>query len=60
MAEVGDVILAAAAKGAPSKRGRVIAKSGDMLTVAWDDGHESEFMPAPGSVTVERRGKRAG
>ena len=53
MAEVGDQILVAAAKGAPSKRGRVVAKAGSMLTVRWDDGHESSFVPAPGSLTVE-------
>jgi Domain of unknown function (DUF1918) len=53
MAEVGDTIAVAAAKGAPSKRGLVIAKAGTMLTVRWDDGHESSFVPAPGSVAVE-------
>ena len=59
MAEVGDVILVTAAKGAPSKRGRVIDKAGQMLTVAWDDGHESEFTPPPGSISVEPRATRA-
>jgi hypothetical protein len=53
MPEVGDQIVVAAAKGAPSKRGRVVAKSGSMLTVRWDDGHASSFVPARGSVTVE-------
>jgi len=53
MADVGDHIIVAVAKGAPSKRGRVVAKAGSMLTVRWDDGHQSSFVPAPGSVTVE-------
>jgi hypothetical protein len=52
VAEVGDRIMVAAAKGAPSKKGAVVAKSGSMLTVEWDDGHQSFFYPAPGSVTV--------
>ena len=53
MAEVGDTIAVAAAKGAPSRRGLVIAKTGSKLTARWDDGHESSFVPAPGSVAVE-------
>ena len=55
MAEVGDRIVVAAAKGAPSKRATVVAKSGSMLTVEWEDGHRSAFYPAPGSVSVESR-----
>lgn len=54
MPEVGDRIEVAAAKGAPSKRGTVVARSGTMLTVEWDDGHRSSFCPAPGGVTVDR------
>ena len=54
MADVGDRIEVAAAKGAPSKHGSVVDKSGTMLTVEWDDGHRSTFCPAPGSVTRER------
>lgn len=53
MAEVGDRIAVSARKGAPSKRGKVVAATGTMLTVEWDDGHTSSFYPAPGSVTVE-------
>jgi hypothetical protein len=53
MAEVGDRIVVSAAKGAPSRRGRVIAVAGSMLTVEWDDGRMSSFFPAPGSLVVE-------
>lgn len=53
MANVGDRIAVAAAKGAPSKRGTVVDKVGGMLVVQWDDGRRSTFCPAPGSVTVE-------
>jgi hypothetical protein len=54
MANVGDRIAVAAAKGAPSKRGTVVDKVGGMLVVEWDDGRRSTFSPAPGSVTVEK------
>lgn len=54
MAEVGDRIEVAAAKGAPSKRGAVVGKSGSMLMVEWEDGHRSSFTPAPGAVAVVR------
>ena len=60
MADVGDHIEVAAAKGAPSKHGVVLDKSGSMLTVEWDDGHHSEFFPAPGAVSVRRPGPAQG
>ena len=53
MAEKGDRIVVAAAKGAPCKKGTVVAKSGSMLTVEWEDGHTSSFTPGPGAVWVE-------
>ena len=53
VAEIGDHVVVAAAKGAPSKRGIVVAKTGSMLTLEWQDGHTSSFTPAPGSVWVE-------
>jgi hypothetical protein len=53
VAEIGDRVVVAAAKGAPSKRGMVVAKTGSMLTLEWQDGHTSSFTPAPGSVWVE-------
>ena len=52
MVDIGDHIEVAAAKTAPSKRGTVVGKSGTMLTVEWDDGHRSTFVPAPGALTV--------
>jgi hypothetical protein len=60
VAETGDRIVVAAAKGAPSKRGTVVAKVGTMLTVEWEDGHSSSFTPAPGSVWVEENDSEAG
>lgn len=54
MAEVGDHIEVAAAKGAPSKHGVVVAKKGSMLTVEWDDHHQTSFYPAPGAVSVRK------
>ena len=54
MAEVRDRIEVAAAKGAPSKRGVVVAKSGSMLAVEWDNHRRSSFYPAPGAVTVRK------
>jgi hypothetical protein len=55
MADVGERIEVAAAKTAPSKHGKVVAKTGAMLTVDWDDGHRSSFTPAPGAVWVQKR-----
>jgi Domain of unknown function (DUF1918) len=60
VAEIGDRIVVAAAKGAPSKRGTVTAKVGTMLTVEWEDGHSSSFTPAPGSAWVEEADSPAG
>ncbi len=54
MTNVGDRIAVVASKGAPSRRGTVVERSGRMLVVDWDDGHRSSFYPAPGSVTVEQ------
>jgi hypothetical protein len=54
MADVGDHIEVAAAKGAPSKHGVVLAKTGSMLTIEWDDGRRSSFFPAPGAVSVRK------
>jgi hypothetical protein len=54
MAEVGDHIEVAAAKGAPNKQG-VVAKSGSLLTVEWDDQHRSSSYPAPGALRIRKR-----
>jgi hypothetical protein len=54
MVNVGERIEVAAAKTAPTKRGKVVAKEGAILTVEWDDGHRSSFSPAPGAVRVEK------
>ena len=54
-ADVGDRISVVAAKGAPARQGRVVARDGSMLTVEWDDHHQSSFYPAPGSVLIQGR-----
>ena len=33
--------------GTPPRQGQVLAVDGAMLRVAWDDGHESAFIPGP-------------
>lgn len=57
MVKPGDRIVVAAAKTAPARRGTVVEQVGAMLVVDWDDGRRSGFIPAPGAVTVQRRGR---
>jgi hypothetical protein len=59
MVQVGDRVQVVAGKHAPSKRGIVVAKSGPILSVEWDDGHRSSFSPAPGAVSVEKQAASA-
>ena len=52
---VGDRIVVESEKvGAPPRRGEVIAVSGTLLTVRWETGHESTFVPSAGSLRVEQ------
>ena len=53
MPDMGDRIVAAASKDAPSRRGTVVDRVGEMLVVDWDDGRRTTFYPAPGAVAVE-------
>jgi hypothetical protein len=52
---VGDRIVVESEKvGAPPRRGEVTGVSGNMLTVRWEDGTESTFVPSAGSLRVEQ------
>jgi uncharacterized protein DUF1918 len=47
--------------GAPPKCGVVTGLNGPLVQVRWDDGHETSFIPAAGSMRVvptRRRGTR--
>jgi hypothetical protein len=62
MAKVGDQIELASKKiGQEARTGTVTGLSGSMLTVRWSSGHESMFIPGPGSLNVvgHARTKRA-
>jgi len=52
---VGDRIVVESEKvGVPPRRGEVIELSGNMLTVRWEDGEQSTFVPSAGSLRVEQ------
>ncbi|HWC09640.1 MAG TPA: DUF1918 domain-containing protein [Acidimicrobiales bacterium] len=54
MANVGDHVVVESEKvGTPPRRGEVIGISGKMLTVRWDTGEQSTFVPTSGSLRVE-------
>ena len=40
--------------GAPPRRGEVIAVSGTLLTIRWETGQQSTFVPSAGSLSVEQ------
>ena len=51
---VGDRIVVESEKvGAPPRRGEVVAVSGTLLTVRWETGQQSTFVPSAGSLRVE-------
>ncbi|HVM04402.1 MAG TPA: DUF1918 domain-containing protein [Acidimicrobiales bacterium] len=51
---VGDRIVVESEKvGSPPRRGEIVAVSGSLLTVSWDTGDRSTFVPSAGSLTVE-------
>jgi Domain of unknown function (DUF1918) len=53
MTTVGDRIVVESEKvGMPDRCGTVAAVDGQMLRVKWDDGSESSFIPAAGSLRV--------
>ncbi|HYY80412.1 MAG TPA: DUF1918 domain-containing protein [Actinomycetes bacterium] len=53
MVEVGDRVLVESEKvGSATRGGVVTAVDGRMITVRWDSGGESVFVPSAGSLTV--------
>ena len=56
MVNVGDRIVVESEKvGTPPRRGEVMGVSGTLLTVRWDGGAQSTFVPSAGSLRVEPR-----
>jgi len=59
MPNVGDQIELASKKvGQEVRRGTVTKVGGSMLTVRWSSGHESVFVPTPGSLAVIGQGAK--
>ena len=53
MVEVGDRVLVEAKKvGSVTRSGVVMAVDGRLITVRWDSGSESVFVPNAGSLRV--------
>lgn len=61
MVEVGARIMVGSPKvGVEARSGTVTATDGPRVQVRWDDGHETTFVPGPGSMNVvgKRKGSR--
>jgi hypothetical protein len=56
VANNGDRVEVASSKG-KSRTGRVIASSGQMLTIRWDSGDETSLIAGPGTLTVLKRAR---
>ena len=53
MVKVGDKVLVESEKvGSATRSGVVTAVEGRMITVRWDSGSESVFVPSAGSLRV--------
>ncbi len=53
MVDVGSRVLVESEKvGVEPRTGVVTAVQGSTVHVRWDDGHESTFVPAAGSMRV--------
>jgi hypothetical protein len=53
MVEVGDRVLVESEKvGQITRSGVVMAVEGRLLTIRWDSGSESVFIPSAGSLQV--------
>ncbi len=61
MANVGDHVVVESEKvGTPPRRGEVTGVSGRMLTVRWETGEQSSFIPSAGSLRVEQPADQSG
>jgi hypothetical protein len=61
MVEVGDRVLVESEKvGSPTRGGVVVAVEEPLITVRWDSGSESTFVPAAGSLQVTAHEPPAG
>jgi hypothetical protein len=61
MVNVGDRVLVESEKvGSATRSGVVTAVDGRMITVRWDSGQESVFVPSAGSLRVTGREGAAG
>lgn len=61
MAGVGDRIVVESEKvGSAPRRGEIVAVSGRLLTVRWEDGSQSTFVPSAGSLSVDQSPDAAG
>jgi len=59
MAKIGDRVLVESEKvGTPPRTGVVTGMNGELLTVKWDDGTESSFLPAAGSLRLVSSAKK--
>ena len=45
--------------GVPPRRGEVTGLSGSMLTVRWEDGEQSMFVPSAGSLRIEQTAEQS-
>jgi hypothetical protein len=53
MVKIKDRIVVESEKvGTPPRSGVVIAIHGSLVRVKWDDGTETSFVPAAGSLTI--------
>ena len=61
MVEVGDRVLVDSEKvGSVTRSGVVIDVDGRLITVRWDDGSQSVFVPSAGSLQVTSHESPAG
>ncbi|MGH2688477.1 MAG: hypothetical protein ACRDKW_06685 [Actinomycetota bacterium] len=55
MVKVGDhVEIESERVGQPPRGGVVTGVNGNLLTIQWEDGRESSFMPKAGSLRLAR------
>jgi hypothetical protein len=60
VAKVGDHVVVESEKvGTPPRRGEVTGVSGHALTVRWDTGEQSTFIPTAGSLRVEQPAEKS-